>query len=105
MTVSAELTWAPAQAMEGVASQAQELSALILQAAALLGVQDNSRSAGALLRAIDGKVAHLTQEGPDVRMAAGPMLSRADLGDSQVQFALLFWLAAEPAPALQVQSS
>ena len=72
------------QAMEGMTGQAQEISALILQAAALLGLQGHSKSAGTLLQAMLGKVEQLTQEPAGVAMNTGPLLDRSDYSDDQV---------------------
>lgn len=70
--------------MEGVSGQAQELSTLVLQAAARLGLQQRSSSAGELLGAIEAKLAQMTQSGPEESMAAAPIVSREGLDDSQV---------------------
>ena len=71
-------------ATEGVSSQAHELSTLILQAAAMLGLREHTRDAGQLLKAIEGKVAGLLQQGPEEPMAAGPFVARAEMSESQV---------------------
>ena len=54
------------------------------RAASLLRVASGSQDAASLLGAVLACLEELTQEGGDARMAAGPIVSRSDLGDEQV---------------------